>query len=94
MSGGSFNYLFTKEFPEILNETETLIEMSNWFTKHGYDKLATKNILIVMDIEKFKEDITAKIEALSNVWKAVEWYESGDWTMDDVINHITKIQQR
>jgi hypothetical protein len=81
VSGGSYNYLcWTDDLPELLDRAGNLDEMSKRLAGLGYAADAareTEELLLLL--RQFHNRAMARVERLSGVWKAVEWWDSGDW---------------
>lgn len=84
MSGGHYNYLCFKDSTDIGGEAEELEKMTERLKELGF-------FTIARDTEKIAEafiGLNEKIEPLRDVWYAVEWYDSGDWTKDQMIEEL------
>jgi hypothetical protein len=79
MSGGSLNYLYSHAFTSDVSE---LSQMIDELEERGFRDVAddSKAFLISHEPE----------DALRDVWKAIEWYVSGDWSETEVIDAITR----
>ena len=86
MSGGSWNYLYTKEIDDLMqySNIETLEEMADYLNQNGYEDVAKDTMRLVEYIKSAKIRVETLFEMLSPVFKAVEWYCSGDWGKDRV----------
>lgn len=84
MSGGSFDYLCGKDTESLMGMDEQLQAMEEELRSLGYDDVADETKTVREMIEKFKSDVEQKLEELSKVWKAVEWYTSNDWSKEQV----------
>lgn len=79
MSGGVYNYLFTRI--DTIEERRTDIGfMAERLEASGYYAAAraTRNVLVLLDA------VQAVADGLTDVWKAVEWADSGDCNEDQV----------
>lgn len=83
MSGGSYDWLFTKSLKELINN-ENLKEMRNKLIELGYYDAADETKAIQEIIKQAAEKVQSIRERLDPVWKAVEWVENGDWVKDDL----------
>jgi hypothetical protein len=77
MSGGSFNYLYSKDLCQGGYE---LREMADWLRTAGFEDIAVATEACLASCEPPDE--------LRYVWKAVEWFESGDWGMHEVAQAV------
>lgn len=79
MSGGSYDYLFLKEPGEISRHEDTVQRMAERLSGLGYAQDAareTESVLLLA--RQFEARMRARLERLSEVWRAVEWWDSGD----------------
>lgn len=79
MSGGSYNYLCYKDASMIWDSTGTLSDMAQRLAGLGYaaDAAAeTESLLLLLRQAEIR--IQTRIDRLSKVWRAVEWWDSGD----------------
>lgn len=88
MSGGSWDYLYCKDIDEIMASAEDLQDMSDRLMALGYTDVAQDTQRLVEYVHSARIRIDSLFKALSPVFKAVEWFDSGDWggeTLDDEI---------
>lgn len=92
MSGGSWNYLFCKDIDELMNgsSTELLQDMVDRLNSAGFKDVAKDTQRLVEYIKSARIRIETLFEALSPVFKAVEWFDSGDWGKETLNNEILK----
>lgn len=90
MSGGSWSYLYSKEVYELVQygSVELLEEMSDYLNSNGYEDVAKDVRRLVEYIKSARIRIETLHEMLSPVFKAVEWYDSGDCGKDSVSRAI------
>lgn len=86
MSGGSYNYLCDAlDLSDIENKQHDLLEMSNRLAGLGYAKdAAAETYRVLVELRQFEVRIGVHLERLRDVWKAVEWWDSCDWSEDQV----------
>lgn len=79
MSGGSYNYLCWA-CEELSSRTSDLVAMAARLERSGYyaPARATRNVLLLL------EGVQEAARALEDVWHAVEWADSGDYSEDQV----------
>jgi hypothetical protein len=85
MSGGSYDYLHFHA-PELgghRGQLEAMAERLEELPYAGGVAAATRHILAVLGDE-----------ALANVWRAVEWWDSGDYGEDQVRDAVAKHKDR
>lgn len=63
---------------------ETLEEMADYLNQNGYEDVAKDTRRLVEYIKSAKIRVGTLFEILGLVFKAVEWYCSGDWGKDRV----------
>jgi hypothetical protein len=78
MSGGSYDYLYSKEADDLLHRTDTIQEMADRLAELGYHGAAVESNELLADVRRFRARIEARMKRLSPVWRAVEWLDSGD----------------
>lgn len=91
MSGGSYDYLFVKDPEQLLQMQETIQNMADRLAGLGYAKdaaLETQQLLLTL--RQFENRIRAIADRLSDVWKAVEWWDSNDSGEDGVIHALAE----
>lgn len=86
MSGGSYDYLcWVQDLEEINGKRRMLRSMADRLAGLGYaqDAAAETEELLVM-LQQWEVRAQVRIQRLSEVWKAVEWWDSADTTEDGV----------
>lgn len=78
MSGGSFKYLCFAE--PWSNHQEELERMRIWLFDHHYLDASVETSACQWQPS----------QDLRDIWLAVEWYESGDWSLEKVDKEIKK----
>lgn len=78
MSGGSYNYLCYKEYNEISNHIQDIGKMRDRLIELGFKDVAQETESILLMINSFEVRVNARLERLQDIWKAVEWMDSGD----------------
>ena len=89
MSGGSYNYLCHADSSDIGNSTEDLQKMSNRLIELGFPDVATDTQSVLNHLK----EISNIIDKISEVWKSVEWMDSGDWGIEDVYIEIAEYRK-
>lgn len=92
MSGGSWDYLYSKDIDELMNgsSTELLQDMADRLNSAGFEDVAKDTQRLVEYIKSASIRIETLFETLSPVFKAVEWFDSGDWGEETLNNEILK----
>lgn len=81
MSGGSWEYLCHKGIDELVDSEDVIQKMTERLIALGYAADAAKETQeLVLVIRQFRNHGTMIADRLSEIWKAVEWVDSGDWT--------------
>lgn len=95
MSGGGFGYLYSREVDELIqySSIEMLEDMADYLNSTGYEDVAKDTRRLVEYIISAKIRIETLHEMLSHVFKAVEWYESGDSGKDSVDKAIEEYRR-
>lgn len=95
MSGGSWNYLYCKDVDELMNglSTELLQDMADRLNSAGFEDVAKDTQRLVEYIKSASIRIETLFEALSPVFKAVEWFDSGDWGKEALNNEVLKYRK-
>lgn len=88
MSGGSFNYACAKECPEIIESDsykQNIYDIVDYLKCDGYNDVADDVLEILnklKDVEIACRRLNKYIDSISDVLKAVEWYNSGDYGVE------------
>ena len=94
MSGGSFNYLCMAvdhdEPLSIARKLEDIKDMRDALMSEGATDAAEATGEIVSMIERFFDELESKASKLSPLWRAMEWYCSGDWGKDRLEDALEK----
>lgn len=87
MSGGSYNYLCyrSRGLSEQRGDAEAMAARL-FQLGHVAEAAATRHCLDLLD------QAEAAATVLEDVWKAVEWADSGDWGLDDVADEVAKLR--
>lgn len=95
MSGGSWNYLCYKDIDELMNgsSTELLQDMVDRLNSAGFEDVAQDTQGLVEYIKSARIRIETLFGTLSPVFKAVEWFDSGDWGEETLNNEVLKYRK-
>lgn len=88
MSGGSLNYLYIKEFPDIADRISDMEVVEKELIANGYTDIATDVRRLIEYCLSAEIRINVLVENLSDVFYAVEWYYSSDISKDNMIKHF------
>lgn len=94
MSGGSFNYLYSKEIDDLMNNTSDLEEMREYLISYGYEDIAKDTQRLIEYIKSAECVIGTLKDMLEPVFHAVEWYESGDYGKERMIEVLEKYRHK
>jgi hypothetical protein len=92
MSGGSYNYLnSTWDLDDLLKKRGDLEDMSARLAGLGWAEDAARETeeLLVM-LRQWEIRAETRITRLRDVWKAVEWWDSNDWSEAQVREALAK----
>lgn len=80
MSGGSFNYICWKEGSDLFepHNVQELERMVDTLEVLGYEDAARETYDLIRTIKQARIRVSTMHDRLSEVFHAVEWYESGD----------------
>lgn len=78
MSGGSYDYLCYADATELFNKRQSISDMVTALAGMGHLDAARETESIKLILNQFEVQIDARLQRLQDVWKAVEWTESGD----------------
>lgn len=84
MSGGSYNYLYYADSSDIGNKISDMQDMIDRLNNLGHHHLAMDTQLIINKIK----DIDFMLDKIREVWKAVEYCDSGDWSKDEIEQEV------
>ena len=90
MSGGSYNYLYCKDSYDIHERRNELNEMRDRLTELGYLDAAKETESVTLMLDSFEVRLQARLDRLNQVWKSVEWCDSGDSGEDYVKDEVEK----
>jgi len=90
MSGGSYNYLCYAELDTLLQRDGDLRDMAYALKRRGYLDAALETESLRREVENFRKTFEARRDAISEVWRYVEWTDSGDTSEDSVAEAIGK----
>lgn len=93
MSGGSLNYLYSKEPEELLDSVKDLEAVEFVLRALDADDIALDVRHMIDYLELTYTEISALSEKFKNIFHAVEWFESADYGRDDVDKAIKKYRE-
>lgn len=93
MSGGSYNYLCYKDVFELESHREELNRMRDRLIELGHLDAAKETESIILTLDSFKVRMEARLSRLKDVWRAVEWLDSGDYGKEQVAEAVKKYQE-
>lgn len=93
MSGGSYDYLCDKYSEELFDCFTMLRKMSGRLLELGYDDAAKDTITLLTIMTGMLKTIDVRADRIREVWKAVEWYDSSDWGLEEVVDAIQKYRK-
>lgn len=91
MSGGSYDYLAYKSVSDLIDRDGELRSMADRLAGLGYARDAARETEdLILTLRQFQNRIQTRIDRLSGVWHAVEWWDSGDSGEDYVKEELAK----
>jgi phosphoenolpyruvate carboxylase len=96
MSGGSYNYLFTKEPAELIQyyNIEYIEEMADRLMQSGYKDVAKDMQRLAEYCKSANLRIGVLSEELSDVMQAIEWCVSGDSEEDSIKDAVENYRNK
>lgn len=94
MSGGSFDYLCYCEADELHNRITDLESMKQSLICYGYEDVAKDTQRLIEYIKSAQITIGTLRDMLEPVFHAVEWYESGDYGKERMIEELEKYRKK
>lgn len=94
MSGGSFNYLCCREIEDLFYHISDLEDMRESLIKYGYEDIAKDTQRLIEYIKSAECVIGTLKDMLEPVFRAVEWYESADYSKETMIEILEKYRRK
>lgn len=96
MSSGSWCYLYSKEVDDLMkcSSIGLLEDMVDRLIESGYEDVAKDTRQLVEHIKSAKAKIETLFEQLRPIFKAVEWYDSADWSKDNLDKAVEDYRHR
>lgn len=88
MSGGSLNYLYCKDPDELYNYINEMVKAEEFLLKEGYSDVAKDVRRLIEYVIISRDQIEVLHESLKKIFRAIEWYGSGDSGKDAVIKAV------
>jgi hypothetical protein len=93
VSGGSYGYLYSKDAGDLMSYAchSELQAMAERIAGLGYAEDAAKDAFdLIAMLTTQRVRIDAAIDRLSDVFRAVEWWDSSDWSENAVRSALAK----
>ena len=94
MSGGSYNYLCYADADDIHYKIPDITSMRDRLIELGYKDAAKETEGLILMIEAYQLRLETRLERLEDIWKAVEWCDSGDWGLEDIEEAIKEYREK
>ena len=79
MSGGSYNYLCYADPSDLLQKHgQDLRDMVSSLSAAGASDASKETETIIAILDHFRDRMQARVDRISGVWRAMEWWHSGD----------------
>ena len=79
MSGGSYDYIYSKDLSELLSMQNAIESMRDRLAGLCYAEDAAKETQeLLLSLRQWDVQFKVYMERLSPVWKAIEWWDSMD----------------
>lgn len=88
MSGGSFDYLCSKELEHFVSyqvDPHLVERMAEELDDLGFASLAAETRAVMAYATSIRDEMEKKIQALAGAWKGVEWYRSNDHSREQAV---------
>jgi hypothetical protein len=93
MSGGTFDYLCYKSAGELLEADHELQSMADALAELGYAEDAARETQeILLTIRAMRNRVQVSIDRLTDVWRTMEWWRSGDYSEDQLEEALAKFR--
>jgi hypothetical protein len=95
VSGGSYDYLFSWPVERVFSDRTQLRRMAERLEALGpdYDLFAILTRAILHTIDEDLRETDAFLRAMEPLYKAIEWWDSNDWTEDEVREALARLQK-
>ena len=90
MSGGSLSYLYNKQFPEVCNYIGEMKKVEKELISQGYTDIARDVRRLIEYCLTAENRISVLFDNLYDVFHAVEWYYSSDYSEDSLIKELDR----
>lgn len=84
MSGGSYDYLYSKDAEDLVYRVPDLIRMRDRLIELDMKTGAEKVQKLILTVEKYRIEADARMDEMYGLMRAVEWMDSGDSGLDSV----------
>lgn len=86
MSGGSYDYLcHSWDLEDIVGKRHNLDRMAERLARLGYAAdAAAETLNLIADLNAMAVRAEVALKRLTPVWRAVEWWDSGDYSEDAI----------
>lgn len=86
MSGGRYSNLWNADAPHLFENSQHLATIRDRLSELGHNEAAIATGIILLQMEDLCKTLEYWMEKkrLDEVWKAIEWLDSGDWGLEQV----------
>jgi len=91
MSGGSYNYLCHAScLDELLGQAGDLEAMANRLAELGAKDASRETWDLILSMRVWESKTRTIMDRLADVFRSVEWLDSGDYSMEQVEESLAK----
>ncbi|RKN35970.1 hypothetical protein [Streptomyces hoynatensis] len=88
MSGGSYDYLYAKDLVDLYGSVEEMAQRLSQLAER--DSPAARDTWTILGLMDAIRSMQGRLEG---VWHAVEWYDSCDYSRDQVDEAVKKYEE-
>jgi len=90
MSGGSYDYLYSKDIDNLIYMDDTIKQMTESLLEHDAVDAAKETYELLQIIKQFRARTDVITQRLRNIWHAREWVDSNDCEEEHFAEELKK----
>lgn len=94
MSGGSLNYLCYKEVNQLFDHVDDMEKVEATLLAEGYEDIARDVRRLIEYVKTAENRISVLRDKLEDVFHAVEWYDSADYSRATMLAIFDKYREK